>query len=92
MYTRFNVFLRYRAFEEKDQREHAENDAADHAEPVHVREKHRLALHASSVNTTARDYALFVDAVLNGKGLSSSVLRQMETPEIALDLALQDLR
>ena len=40
---------------------------------------------ASSLNTTARDYALFVDAVLNGKGLSSSVLRQMETPEIALD-------
>jgi CubicO group peptidase (beta-lactamase class C family) len=40
---------------------------------------------ASSLNTTARDYALFVDAVLNGTGLSSSVLRQMETPEIALD-------
>lgn len=40
---------------------------------------------ASSLNTTARDYALFVDAVLNGKGLSSSVLRQMETPEVALD-------
>ena len=40
---------------------------------------------AFSLNTTARDYALFVDAVLNGKGLSSSVLRQMETPEIALD-------
>ncbi len=37
---------------------------------------------ASSLNTTARDYALFVDAVLNGKGLSSYVLRQMETPEI----------
>ncbi len=42
---------------------------------------------ASSLNTTARDYALFVDAVLSGKGLSSSVLRQMETPEIALDPA-----
>jgi CubicO group peptidase (beta-lactamase class C family) len=42
---------------------------------------------ASSLNTTARDYALFVDAVVNGKGLSSSVLRQMETPEIALDPA-----
>jgi CubicO group peptidase (beta-lactamase class C family) len=42
---------------------------------------------ASSLNTTARDYALFVDAVLNSKGLSSSVLRQMETPEIALDPA-----
>jgi CubicO group peptidase (beta-lactamase class C family) len=42
---------------------------------------------ASSLNTTARDYALFVDAILNGKGLSSSVLRQMETPQIALDPA-----
>ncbi|QOY90961.1 serine hydrolase domain-containing protein [Paludibaculum fermentans] len=42
---------------------------------------------ASSLNTTAKDYALFVDAVLNGKGLSSSALRQMETPEIALDPA-----
>lgn len=40
---------------------------------------------ASSLNTTAKDYALFVDAVLNGKGLSSSMLRQMETPAIALD-------
>jgi CubicO group peptidase (beta-lactamase class C family) len=40
---------------------------------------------ASSLHTTARDYALFVDAVLNGKGLSSSLLRQMETPEIAVD-------
>ena len=42
---------------------------------------------ASSLNTTARDYALFVDAILNGKGLSTAVLRQMETPEIALDPA-----
>lgn len=48
-------------------------------------EKPKEAGAASSLNTTARDYALFVDAVLNGKGLSSSVLRQMETPEIALD-------
>ena len=35
---------------------------------------------ASSPNTTARDYALFVDAILNGKGL-----HEMETPQIALD-------
>jgi CubicO group peptidase (beta-lactamase class C family) len=40
---------------------------------------------ASSLNTTAKDYALFIDAVLNGKGLSPSTLRQMETPQIALD-------
>jgi CubicO group peptidase (beta-lactamase class C family) len=40
---------------------------------------------ASSLNTTARDYALFVDAILNGKGLSPSTLHEMETPQIALD-------
>lgn len=40
---------------------------------------------ASSLNTTAADYALFVDAILDGKGLSPAVLRQMETPAVALD-------
>jgi CubicO group peptidase (beta-lactamase class C family) len=40
---------------------------------------------ASTLNTTAKDYAFFVDAVLNRKGLSSSLLHQMETPEIAVD-------
>ena len=44
MYIQFNVLLRWRTFEEKDQREQAENDAADHAKLVHVREKHRLPL------------------------------------------------
>ena len=44
MYVQFNVLLHRRTFEEKDQREQAENDAEDHAELVHVREKHRLAL------------------------------------------------
>jgi CubicO group peptidase (beta-lactamase class C family) len=48
-------------------------------------EKPKEAGAASTLNTTATDYALFVDAILNGKGLSSSVLRQMETPAIALD-------
>jgi CubicO group peptidase (beta-lactamase class C family) len=57
-----------------------------HGEPGELW-KPKEALVASSLNTTARDYALFVDAILNGKGLSSSVLRQMETPEIALDPA-----
>ena len=47
MYIQFNVLLRWRTFEEKDQREQAENDAADHAKLVHVREKHRLALRAA---------------------------------------------
>jgi CubicO group peptidase (beta-lactamase class C family) len=40
---------------------------------------------ASTLNTTAKDYALFVDAVLNGKGLKRSTLREMETPQVALD-------
>jgi hypothetical protein len=36
MYVQFNVLQGCRAFKEKDQREHAENDAADHAELIHV--------------------------------------------------------
>jgi CubicO group peptidase (beta-lactamase class C family) len=40
---------------------------------------------ASTLNTTAKDYALFVEAVLNGKGLKPATLREMETPQIALD-------
>ena len=40
---------------------------------------------ASTLNTTARDYALFVTAILNGKGLKASTLREMETPQVAVD-------
>jgi CubicO group peptidase (beta-lactamase class C family) len=40
---------------------------------------------ASTLNTTAKDYALFVEAILNGKGLRPATLREMETPQIALD-------
>jgi CubicO group peptidase (beta-lactamase class C family) len=40
---------------------------------------------ASTLNTTAKDYARFVEAVLNGKGLKPTTLREMETPQIALD-------
>jgi CubicO group peptidase (beta-lactamase class C family) len=40
---------------------------------------------ASTLNTTAKDYALFVEAVLNRKGLKPETLREMETPQIALD-------
>jgi len=40
---------------------------------------------ASTLNTTAKDYALFVEAVLNGKGLKPATLDEMERPQIALD-------
>jgi len=40
---------------------------------------------ASTLNTSAHDYALFLGAVLNGTGLKPSTLREMETPQIAVD-------
>ncbi|MGA2136725.1 MAG: serine hydrolase domain-containing protein [Bryobacteraceae bacterium] len=40
---------------------------------------------ASSLETTAEDYALFLQAVLGGKGLRPDTLREMETPQIAVD-------
>jgi len=40
---------------------------------------------ASTLNTTAHDYALFLAAILNGTGLKFSTLREMETPQIAVD-------
>ena len=40
---------------------------------------------AASLNTTAHDYALFLAAVLNGIGLRPATLREMETPQIAVD-------
>ena len=40
---------------------------------------------ASSLLTNAHDYALFVEAILNGRGLKPATLRQMETPQIAVD-------
>jgi CubicO group peptidase (beta-lactamase class C family) len=42
---------------------------------------------ASTLNTTAKDYALFVEAVLSGKGLKPATVHEMETPQIALDPA-----
>jgi CubicO group peptidase (beta-lactamase class C family) len=40
---------------------------------------------ASSLHTTAHDYALFLEAILHGTGLKSATLRQLETPQIAVD-------
>jgi CubicO group peptidase (beta-lactamase class C family) len=42
---------------------------------------------ASTLNTTAHDYALFVTAVLNELGLKPATFRAMETPQIAVDPA-----
>jgi len=40
---------------------------------------------ASTLNTTAHDYALFVAAIVNGVGLKPDTFREMETPQIAVD-------
>lgn len=42
---------------------------------------------AASLSTTAEDYANFLNAVLNGKGLQASTLREMEAQQIAVDPA-----
>ena len=47
--------------------------------------KPKEAITASSLNTTAHDYALFVAAVLNEAGLKAATFRAMETAQIAVD-------
>ncbi|HTW31936.1 MAG TPA: serine hydrolase [Candidatus Sulfotelmatobacter sp.] len=42
---------------------------------------------AASLETTAEDYAKFLDAVLEQKGLKPATLRNMEAPQIAVDPA-----
>jgi CubicO group peptidase (beta-lactamase class C family) len=42
---------------------------------------------ASSLHTTAADYALFVEALLNGTGLKPHTSREMERPQIPVDPA-----
>ena len=42
---------------------------------------------AASLETTAEDYAIFLDTVLRRKGLKPATLREMETPQIAVDPA-----
>jgi len=41
---------------------------------------------ASSLQTTALDYARFMTALLDGKGLKPDTLKQMETPQTAVQL------
>lgn len=43
------------------------------------------AVAAASLNTSARDYARFVTAILDGTGLKPATLRELETPQIAVD-------
>jgi len=40
---------------------------------------------ASTLNTSAHDYALFLAAILDRVGLKTPTFREMETPEIAVD-------
>jgi CubicO group peptidase (beta-lactamase class C family) len=40
---------------------------------------------ASSLQTTAEEYAVFLQAVLEGKGLQPATLKEMETLQIAVD-------
>jgi CubicO group peptidase (beta-lactamase class C family) len=42
---------------------------------------------AASLHTTAGDYALFVEALLNGTGVKEKTSREMERPQIAVDPA-----
>jgi len=43
------------------------------------------AISASSLMTNATDYAKFVEAILNGKGLTAATLREMEKQQVAVD-------
>ena len=45
---------------------------------------------AASLQTTAEDYAIFLDAVLQKKGLQPATLRDMEAPQIAVDPACEN--
>jgi CubicO group peptidase (beta-lactamase class C family) len=40
---------------------------------------------AASLHTTAADYARFLEALLEGKGLKPETLREMEKPQVAVD-------
>jgi CubicO group peptidase (beta-lactamase class C family) len=65
-----------------DERIAAGHDSDGHAVDA---DKPREANAAASLHTTAGDYALFVEAIMNGTGLKQETLQQMETPQIAVD-------
>lgn len=52
---------------------------------VQEKSKPKEANAAASLHTTAGDYALFVEALFNGKGLKHATLEQMEQPQIAVN-------
>lgn len=52
---------------------------------VSYREEGRGANAAASLHTTAKDYARFVIALLNGKDLQSKTWKEMMTPQIKVD-------
>jgi len=52
---------------------------------VQEKSKPKEANAAASLHTTAGDYALFVEALLNGRGLKHATLGEMEQPQIAVD-------
>jgi CubicO group peptidase (beta-lactamase class C family) len=51
----------------------------------HTKRKPSRALSAATLHTTARDYALFTAAVLNGEGLSASTFQQILTPQQVME-------
>lgn len=61
--------------------------ATGHSSSLQPEEKSKPTVEnpAASLHTTARDYALFLDAVLRGTGLKSETLKQMKTGQIAVD-------
>jgi CubicO group peptidase (beta-lactamase class C family) len=64
-----------------------ERTASGHDTDGQVEEKSRPkeANAAASLHTTAADDARFVEAILNGTGLKRETVKQMETPQIAVD-------
>jgi len=65
-----------------DERTASPHDAGEQAQDKY---KPKDANAASSLHTTAVDYAIFVEALLRGTGLRPQTFREMLTPQIAVD-------